>query len=79
MDETEYATEYRRDVLGKLDPAKAAADLGSDAVLLCWESPGEFLSQETCCSLVGRGIRHRSTRICAVVREVIKSKIFKMY
>ena len=42
VDETEYATEYRQDVLGKLDPVKAAAELGSDAVLLCWEAPGKF-------------------------------------
>lgn len=37
----EYVTEYKHDVLAKLDPAKVAADLGPDAILLCWESPGE--------------------------------------
>lgn len=37
----EYVAEYQRDVLGKLDPAKVAADLGADAILLCWERPGE--------------------------------------
>ena len=36
-----YVAEYRRDVLGKLDPAQVAADLGPGAVLLCWEAPGE--------------------------------------
>lgn len=38
----EYTIEYRRDVLNKLDPVKVAQELGSDAVLLCWEAPGEF-------------------------------------
>ena len=42
VDETEYANEYRRDVLEKLDPVKAAEELGSDAVLLCWEAPDKF-------------------------------------
>lgn len=37
----EYVKEYRRDVLAKLDPAKVVADLGEDAILLCWEKPGE--------------------------------------
>lgn len=36
-----YVKEYQRDVLGKLDPAKVLADLGDDAILLCWEKPGE--------------------------------------
>ena len=42
VDETEYAIEYHRDVLDKLDPVKVAEELGSDAVLLCWEAPGKF-------------------------------------
>ena len=37
----EYCAEYQRNVLAKLDPAKVSADLGPDAILLCWESPGE--------------------------------------
>jgi hypothetical protein len=37
----QYVAEYQRDVLSKLDPVKVAADLGPDAVLLCWEAPGE--------------------------------------
>lgn len=37
----EFVKEYQRDVLDKLDPAKVAADLGADAILLCWEKPGE--------------------------------------
>lgn len=37
----EYVAEYKREVLAKLDPIKVAADLGPDAILLCWEAPGE--------------------------------------
>jgi hypothetical protein len=37
----EYVTEYRREVLEKLDPAKVFLELGGDSVLLCWERPGE--------------------------------------
>ena len=38
----EYATEYHRCVLEKLDPVQVAEEMGSDAVLLCWEAPGKF-------------------------------------
>lgn len=37
----EYITEYRRDVLGKLDPARIFLNLGADSILLCWERPDE--------------------------------------
>jgi len=37
----EFVKEYQRDVLDKLNPAKVAADLGPDAILLCWEKPGD--------------------------------------
>ena len=37
----EYVTEYNRDILAKLDPSTVYATLGADAILLCWESPGE--------------------------------------
>jgi hypothetical protein len=36
----DFVEEYTSTVLAKLDPAKVYADL-SDAVLLCWERPGE--------------------------------------
>jgi hypothetical protein len=42
LNEMEYAMEYHRDVLYKLDPVKVFQELGSDAVLLCWEPPGKF-------------------------------------
>lgn len=35
-----YVAEYKKDVLGKLDPQKVYADL-SDSILMCWELPGE--------------------------------------
>jgi uncharacterized protein YeaO (DUF488 family) len=42
IDEDEYIRRYREEVLSKLDPARVYADLGDDAVLLCWERPGAF-------------------------------------
>jgi len=42
IDEAEYSRRYRAEVLSKLDPARVYADLGEDAVLLCWEKPGAF-------------------------------------
>ena len=36
-----YVTEYERGVLAKLDPEQVALDLGHEAILLCWEAPGE--------------------------------------
>ncbi|HRW82649.1 MAG TPA: DUF488 family protein [Methanothrix sp.] len=42
VDEDEYIRRYRAEVLSKLDPATVYADLGEDAVLLCWERPGAF-------------------------------------
>lgn len=42
IDEEEYTRRYREEVLSKLDPAAVRADLGEDAVLLCWENSGVF-------------------------------------
>ena len=42
IDEAEYSRRYREEVLSKLDPAAVRADLGEDAVLLCWERAGAF-------------------------------------
>lgn len=36
----QFAREYQ-EWLNKLDPAKVLADLGPDAILLCWEKPGD--------------------------------------
>ena len=41
-DEEEYTRRYKREVLSRLDPQKVLEDLGDDAILLCWEKPGEF-------------------------------------
>ena len=38
----EYEYRYRREVLDRLNPKKVIAELGEDAILLCWEKPGEF-------------------------------------
>jgi len=37
-----YTRRYRNEVLNRLDPKKVYKDLGDDAILLCWEKPGEF-------------------------------------
>jgi hypothetical protein len=42
INEAGYAIEYHRENLAKLDAVKLADELGSDAVLLCWEAPGKF-------------------------------------
>ncbi|MDF0591721.1 DUF488 family protein, N3 subclade [Candidatus Methanocrinis natronophilus] len=42
IDEAEYSRRYREEVLSRLDPAAVYADLGEDAVLLCWERAGAF-------------------------------------
>ncbi|MCR3882949.1 MAG: DUF488 domain-containing protein [Methanothrix sp.] len=42
IDEDEYIQRYRAEVLSKLDPREVYADLGEDAVLLCWEMAGAF-------------------------------------
>ena len=41
MDEATYREHFQK-ILDKLDPAKVAADLGPNAILLCWEPPGKF-------------------------------------
>lgn len=38
----EYAYLYHEEILSQLDPSKVYADLGDDAILLCWEKPGVF-------------------------------------
>jgi len=42
IDEEEYIRRYLEEVLSKLDPVRVYADLGEDAVLLCWERSGAF-------------------------------------
>lgn len=37
-----YTQKYKEEVLDKLDPKKVFEDLGEDAVLLCFEKPGDF-------------------------------------
>jgi hypothetical protein len=41
MGEAEYRAAYQ-EILDRLDPRKVYQELGEDAVLLCWEKPGEF-------------------------------------
>ena len=37
-----YSTKYCEQVLNKLNPAEVMAEIGEDAILLCWEKPGDF-------------------------------------
>lgn len=37
-----YKEQYFNTVLNVLDPVQVFKDVGDDAVLLCWESPGHF-------------------------------------
>ncbi len=41
LGEEEYRQKYQA-ILKRLNPVKVYEDLGPDAVLLCWEQPGEF-------------------------------------
>jgi len=41
-DEEYYTKQFKERVLGPLDPNKVVSDLGTDAILMCWEKPGEF-------------------------------------
>jgi uncharacterized protein (DUF488 family) len=41
-DATIYRQLYHEQVLSRLDPHQVYADLGPDAIMLCWESPGKF-------------------------------------
>jgi uncharacterized protein YeaO (DUF488 family) len=42
VDEDEYIRRYQEEVLSKLDPGRVFAELGEDAILLCWENSGAF-------------------------------------
>lgn len=41
-DEEFYKTQYRKEILEKLDPKEVYEELGENAVLLCWEKSGKF-------------------------------------
>lgn len=41
MSESDYLKHYHA-MLAKLDPKKVFEELGEDAILLCWEKPGEW-------------------------------------
>ena len=41
-EENLYHRRYHSEVLSKIDPQKVYEELGPDAILLCWESPGKF-------------------------------------
>lgn len=41
-DLAEYDKVFKEQILGKLDPRKVYEELGQDAVLLCFEPPGQY-------------------------------------
>jgi len=42
ISEKEYADQYYQETLSKTAPEKVLQDLGEEAILLCYERPGEF-------------------------------------
>jgi hypothetical protein len=42
MTDKEFEREFKRCVLEKLDAREILEEIGDDAILLCWEKPGEF-------------------------------------
>lgn len=41
-DENFYTAQYYREILDTFNPEKVYAELGENAILLCWEPPGQF-------------------------------------
>lgn len=37
-----YTKQFKKEVLDVLDPKEVYEELGEDAILLCWEKPGDF-------------------------------------
>jgi uncharacterized protein (DUF488 family) len=42
MTDEEFERRFKEHVLDKLDANEILAEIGDDAILLCWEKPGEF-------------------------------------
>jgi len=42
VDKGFYIEHFKKEVLETLDPQKIYEELGENAILLCWEKPGEF-------------------------------------
>ncbi len=42
MTDEEFERLFKEHVLDKLDANEILAEIGNDAILLCWEKPGEF-------------------------------------
>jgi len=80
MTDAEFGRQFKECVLEKLDAREIVEDIGADAILLCWEKPGEFchrrliaewLEQELGIEVKERGSQHkirRQTKLFAVRR-----------
>jgi hypothetical protein len=66
----EYETIYTREVLDRLDPVVVAQDLGSDAILCCFEPDGEPCHRHSVARWLGKalGIEIREFRPPDLVR-----------
>ncbi len=42
INKNEYVDQYYQETLSKTTPVKVLKDLGEEAILLCYEEPGEF-------------------------------------
>jgi len=53
----EYTRLYQSFVLAKLTPKEVLADLGDEAVLLCWERPDEFCHRHIVAEWLAKGLK----------------------
>lgn len=44
---SEYEFQYQEQILDRLDPVEVFAELGEDAILLCWEKPVGSVIEES--------------------------------
>jgi hypothetical protein len=64
MTNEEFKRQFKQCVLDKLEANKILEEIGNDAILLCWEKPGQFCHR----TLVGEWLS-RELRIEVKERE----------
>lgn len=69
-DEQAYIKEYAK-ILAKLDPHKVYEDLGGDAILLCYEKPGEFCHRHLVADWLSKEL---GLNIVELDKEVVSTK-----
>lgn len=73
MDEATYRAEYQK-LLDNLDPQKVFEDLGEDAILLCWETPGRFCHRRLVAEWLEKSL---GVEILEYVAPEKQAKLFK--